>query len=83
MKKAHRQNNISRAFWVCMFVCVCLYGSEYVLAADSAWDKFVPPPDDKFDWIQLTNGEWLKGEFKVLYDYEVEFDSDELDLQTF
>lgn len=66
-----------------MFVCVCLYGSEYVLAADSAWDKFVPPPDDKFDWIQLTNGEWLKGEFKVLYDYEVEFDSDELDLQTF
>lgn len=47
------------------------------------WEAFVPPADSKFDWIQLTSGEWLKGEFKVLYDYEVEFDSDEMDLQTF
>jgi hypothetical protein len=35
---------------------------------------------DKFDWIQLTSGEWLKGDLKVLYDDELEFDSDELDL---
>ena len=47
------------------------------------WDAFVPPPDAKFDWIQLTSGEWLKGEFKVLYDYVIEFDSDELDLLEF
>ena len=26
-----------------------------------------PPPADEFDWIQLTSGEWLKGELKVLY----------------
>jgi putative salt-induced outer membrane protein YdiY len=51
--------------------------------ADSSWDKFVPPPDAKFDWIQLTSGEWLKGELKVLYNFKVEFDSDELALQTF
>lgn len=43
----------------------------------------MPPPDSKFDWIQLTSGEWLKGDFKVLYDYEIEFDSDEMDLQDF
>jgi putative salt-induced outer membrane protein YdiY len=36
-----------------------------------------------FDWIQLTNGEWLKGDLKVLYNEALEFDSDELDLQTF
>jgi putative salt-induced outer membrane protein YdiY len=47
------------------------------------WGAFEPPPDAEFDWIQLTSGEWLKGEFKVLYDYIIEFDSDELDLQEF
>ena len=51
--------------------------------AKAAWDKFVPPPDDKFDWIQLTSGEWLKGELRVMYNFSLEFDSDEMDLQTF
>jgi putative salt-induced outer membrane protein YdiY len=41
------------------------------------------PPDDGFDWIELTSGEWLKGELKAMQNYELEFDSDELDLQTF
>jgi hypothetical protein len=35
---------------------------------------------DEFDWIQLTSGEWLKGEIKVMYEDSLEFDSDELDL---
>ncbi len=47
------------------------------------WDAFAPPSDAEFDWIQLTSGEWLKGEFKVLYGHVIEFDSDELDLQEF
>ena len=34
---------------------------------------------DAFDWIQLTSGEWLKGELIALYDGSLEFDSDELD----
>jgi hypothetical protein len=38
-----------------------------------------PPPPDKFDWIQLTSDEWLKGEFIALYDDVREFDSKELD----
>lgn len=44
--------------------------------------SWVPPtaPPEKFDWIQLTSGEWLKGDLKVLYDDKLEFDSDELDL---
>ena len=32
-----------------------------------------PPPPDKFDWIQLTSDEWLKGEFIALYDDALEF----------
>ena len=42
----------------------------------------MPQPDDKFDWVQLTSGEWLKGELKFLYDYQVEFDSEKLALLT-
>ncbi len=54
-----------------------------VLADDTdtmAWEKFEPPPDKKYDWIQMNSGEWLKGEIKVMYNYTLEFDSDELDL---
>ena len=46
--------------------------------AQQTWLPPEPPPDD-FNWIQLTSGEWLKGEFKALYDDQVEFDSDNLD----
>ena len=45
-----------------------------------AWEAFYPPPDTEFDWIQLASGEWLKGELKTVYDYQMEFDSDELGL---
>ncbi|MFZ5876568.1 MAG: DUF481 domain-containing protein [Nitrospirota bacterium] len=44
------------------------------------------PPDpeaDKFDWIQLKSGEWLKGNLKSMQDYSLEFDSEELDWQEF
>jgi putative salt-induced outer membrane protein YdiY len=47
------------------------------------WSQFVPPPDEKFDWIQLDSGEWLKGEFKTMYNHLLIFDSDEMDMQEF
>ena len=40
------------------------------------------PPPDKFDWIQLKSGEWLKGELIALYEDSLAFDSDELDKLT-
>lgn len=43
------------------------------------WGPSTPLPV-KFDWIQLKSDEWLKGEFIALYDENLEFDSDELDL---
>jgi len=49
---------------------------------NQAWLPPTPKPE-KFDWIQLKSGEWLKGELKVLYDKKLEFDSDELDLLEF
>ncbi len=49
-------------------------------AAKSDWQS-ASPPTDKFDWLQTTSGEWLKGTLKVLYSGNVEFDSDEFGLQ--
>lgn len=37
------------------------------------------PSDTEFDWIQLTSGEWLKGDFERLRKRKVSFDSDELE----
>jgi len=44
----------------------------------STWSG--PDTSDGFDWIELTSGEWLRGELKALYDDKLEFDSDKLDL---
>ena len=40
-----------------------------------------PPASDDYDWIRMKSGEWLKGEIKVMREGELEFDSDEFDLQ--
>ncbi len=47
---------------------------------ETAWGSFEPPRDEKYDWIQLVSGEWLKGEIISLYNFSFEFDSDELGL---
>ncbi len=82
-KETYIQRIIAKAVWLCLLTYICAGAGVNARAAGSAWDDFVPPHDDKFDWIQLQSGEWLKGELKVLYDYRVEFDSDELGLMTF
>ena len=53
--------------------------SENIQPAGPRWSPSSAFPD-KFDWIQLTSGEWLKGELKVVYEDKMEFDSDELGL---
>ena len=61
---------------------------QFLLAQASAqadtgtnWDSALPPTD-KFDWLQTTSGEWLKGELKVLYSGSLEFDSKKFKLRT-
>ena len=49
---------------------------------EAAWEELSPTPR-KYDWIELISGEWLKGDFKAMYEKELEFDSDKLDLQVF
>ena len=47
----------------------------------ASWQPAPPMPDDH-DWVQLTSGEWLKGEFIGMYRETLEFDSEKLDLLT-
>lgn len=44
----------------------------------SSNNQFVPIYD-KYDWIKIVSDEWLKGDFKEMYDDKFEFESDELD----
>jgi len=41
------------------------------------------PPAGDADWVRFESGEWLRGEITRLRDGEAEFDSDQLDAQTF
>ncbi|NOQ89302.1 MAG: DUF481 domain-containing protein [Gammaproteobacteria bacterium] len=53
--------------------------AEAKTAADEASSKPWLPAAKDFDWIQLTSGEWLKGEIKSMYSDSLEFESDILD----
>jgi len=46
------------------------------------WTKPTPVFKQDFDWVKLTSDEWLKGDIISMYDEKLEFDSDELDVQT-
>ena len=36
----------------------------------------------EYDWLKLSSNEWLKGDILSMYEFELEFESEELDLQT-
>jgi putative salt-induced outer membrane protein YdiY len=46
-------------------------------------EQFTIEFGDRYDWMRLTSGEWLKGRLKRMRDDEVEFDSDKLDVVKF
>jgi len=49
----------------------------------TTWQQPTPEFSQKFDWLRLTTGEWLKGDIISMYDDELEFKSVEFDLLTF
>jgi len=63
---------------------VIIGGSFNALASEEKqqWQKPTPVFKQDFDWVKLTSDEWLKGDIVSMYDEKLEFDSDELDMQT-
>jgi putative salt-induced outer membrane protein YdiY len=47
------------------------------------WEYPTPVFEHQFDWILLESNEWLKGNIISVYDNELEFDSEEFNMQTF
>ena len=76
MKKVNKVKHFS----LILLLALGMGAAETTLAADSGataeadkpeeWTP-PPPPPDEFDWIQLTSGEWLKGELIGLFNDEV------------
>lgn len=57
-----------------------VFAAVPALAEEGEKDWQPPPPmPEKFDWIMLKSGEWLKGKITAMYDEKFEFDSAELD----
>jgi hypothetical protein len=52
-------------------------------SSSSASGKLNWPPTDGFDWLELKSGEWLRGRVRSIQNRKLEFDSDELDEQSF
>ena len=61
-----------------MTVATLMLAAASFAARSAEWEP-PPPMPDKFDWVQLTSGEWLKGQIKVMYEDSLEFDSEELE----
>src|SRR5688572_29134075 len=66
-------------FVVSVIVASVILAATSQPARSAEWEP-PPPMPDKFDWVQLVSGEWLKGEIKVLYEESLEFESEELDM---
>jgi hypothetical protein len=54
-------------FIVSFFISSSIYAEN----GDKEWR----PEAIKFDWVQLTSGEWLRGKLKSMYNKKLEFDS--------
>lgn len=81
-KKAYQYQKIIFLIIFLYVINTCFLAAIAGAQENQAWEP-PPPPPDEFDWIQLTSGEWLKGEIKDLYEKELEFASDKLKLQVF
>jgi hypothetical protein len=66
-----------------LLFCLVIF-SSLAVSQEAKEKPLTPQPvfQQKFDWLKLSSDEWLKGEIVSMYDETLEFDSEELDLQT-
>ena len=66
---------------VMVAVASCVSSAGFAPALAQTWQPPEPSGKER-DWIRMTSGEWLWGEIRSLRDKNLEFDSEEFDLQT-
>ena len=67
---------------VAVFVTLAPMGAALSAGESTGNWQALPPESDTYDWVQLTSGELLKGEIIAMYEEDLEFDSDKLNLLT-
>jgi len=78
----HRMRGFKLIWMLSLLAAIVLSASPALAGEDEKGWSPPPPMPEKFDWIQTTSLEWLKGEIVSMYDASLEFDSKEFDLQT-
>jgi putative salt-induced outer membrane protein YdiY len=59
------------------FLCSHAYARE-----KQVWQPEKPVLTKQFDWLRTSSGEWIKGDLIVMYNDELEFDSDNFGIQS-
>jgi len=73
------KNIVIRLLFTCLaLITFATYGQQSGDSPD-IWSPPVPSFSQKFDWLKLKSGEWLKGDIVSMYDDELEFESEEFD----
>ena len=75
-------NRLLTLKFIIFFISVSWTTISYGEQTDKNWQPSSPVFLQNFDWVKLTSDEWLKGDIIAMYDETLEFDSDELDVQT-
>ena len=61
--------------YLALVIAVGIFACTSAFAADGEESWQPPPPmPDEFDWVQMTSGEWLKGEIIAMYEDTFEFE---------
>jgi hypothetical protein len=78
-----RPERLTRLPVLIAFIIIAAISAPPSIAANEGNGGWQPPPPmpDDFDWVQMTSGEWLKGEIIAMYEDSLEFDSEEFDTQ--
>ena len=65
---------------VLVIVAILMPSLDIARAQAQTWQPAEPSATER-DWLKMKSGEWLRGDLKGLRDKDLEFDSEEFDLQ--
>ncbi|UCH84429.1 MAG: DUF481 domain-containing protein [Candidatus Latescibacterota bacterium] len=79
MNRIHKNGFVGVTLLVIAVLLAPTFGGAVAFA--QTWQPPEPSTAEK-DWLKMKSGEWLWGELKGLRDKDLDFDSDEFDMQT-
>jgi len=74
-----RWYSVSTAIIAALVAAEAFWAADVLAAEPVPWEKLHPKLNG-YDWVQLTSGEWLKGEIEYMQNDKLAFDSSKLGL---